>query len=289
MDRVRLKRLIAYAMNAGAKAITPFEWEWDVSGRCATPLRRDIAPRAHRTERILSYKAYDSLEDTFRDIAAPPGPVTVTPLDPGPYVLHLTVRCRKCDTCRKERATMWAHRAKAEIRSSIRTWFGTLTLRPEAHYIFQCRAQAKSAKRAVDFDALTAPEKFDAVCQEIGKELTLILKRLRKAGHAFRYIVVWEPHKSGLPHLHILLHEIADPMRKAQLDKAWPFGFGKWKLAEPDHAWYISKYIAKTGACRVRASIGYGGTRSKNHSRSKSDVPILTSEEPGATPGLSEL
>lgn len=220
MDRCAVKRLIAYAIPSGARQITPFEWEWDISGRCESPVRRDIAPRPHRSERKRSYRSSDTVEGSFLSSTLEgPSVVTVTPLDPGPYCIHLTVKCRKCNRCRKERATMWARKAITEITASNRTWFATFTLRPEEYYRFLAAARSKAANRGrVDFDALAYGEQFALVHEQIGVEITLMLKRMRKAGHRFRYMFVAEAHKSGVPHYHLLLHEIADPIRKAKLD-----------------------------------------------------------------------
>lgn len=260
MDRCSLKRLIAYAMHSGARQLTPFEWEWDVSGDCESPVPRDLAPRRHRQERKPSYRSSDSIEGTFA-VSTLDGPtmVTFSPPDPGPYCIHLYVRCRKCNKCRRKRATMWTRKALTEILASNRTWFGTFTLRPEAYYRFLSAARSKAALRGrVDFDALAYGEQFALVHEQIGVEITLMLKRMRKAGHRFRYMFVCEAHKSGVPHYHVLLHEIAEPIRKVTLDKAWPFGFSKWKLADRASAYYTCKYLSKNAATRVRASLGYG-------------------------------
>lgn len=264
MDRVCLKRLIAYAMQNGAKPVTPYSWEWDVSGNCETPVRRALAPRAHRQERKRSYRSSDSIEGTF-SVSTLEGPtvVTVTPGDPGPYELLLTVRCRKCDKCRRRRATMWARKAITEVLAANRTWFGTLTLRPDVHHQFVAAARSKAARKGrVDFDALAYSEQFALVHEQIGIEVTKMFKRMRKAGARFRYMFVVEHHKSGVHHYHVLLHEIAEPIRKATLDRVWPFGFSKWKLADRGSAWYVCKYLAKSSACRVRASLSYGKTPS---------------------------
>lgn len=156
---------------------------------------------------------------------------------------------------------MWARNAITEIMASERTWFGTLTLRPEELYRCLSAARSKAAKRGrVDFDALPWSEQFALVHQQAALDITLMLKRLRKQGHRFRYMLVAEAHQSGAPHYHVLLHEVAEPIRKATLDKEWPLGFSKWKLADRSSAWYVCKYLAKNSACRVRASLRYGKT-----------------------------
>ena len=109
------------------------------------------------------------------------------------------------------------------------------------------------------------------VCEAAYNELTRIMlheiqkywKRLRNAGHAFKYIVVFEPHKSGRPHAHFLLHELqGDRILKRELRSAWPCGFFQAKLVgagrEADKpAWYVVKYLSKSRQTRIRASKGY--------------------------------
>ena len=99
-------------------------------------------------------------------------------------------------------------------------------------------------------------------------------KRLRKAGHSFKYFVVVEPHPGrgahrahkGLPHLHWLLHEQGDPIRKRELQAKWPFGFSKVvivggrskRAADPKKAAaYVAKYLSKCPQARQMASEGY--------------------------------
>ena len=98
--------------------------------------------------------------------------------------------------------------------------------------------------------------------REISVEITLMLKRMRKAGMQFRYCIVMEAHASGLPHYHLLLHEFGDQISHAKLTPLWVFGFSRWKLAEDNrHASvYAAKYLSKNSEARVRASLYYGKT-----------------------------
>lgn len=162
---------------------------------------------------------------------------------------------------------MWAARAFHELRNSERTWFATLTIRPEQQYRFIAGATARRAKRGV-IDKMSADEEFRSIVMEAGKEVTLGLKRLRKhlgVAGAIRYILVAEPHKSGLPHFHMLIHESGKvPVRHADLEcYLWDHGFTKFKLIRdtidsPYASWYVVKYLGKANSARVRASIGYG-------------------------------
>lgn len=109
---------------------------------------------------------------------------------------------------------------------------------------------------------LSAQEQFVELCAELGREVTLMLKRLRKqTGVTFKYLLVFEKHKSGLPHCHMLMHEQSSdsPLRHAALTAQWKLGYSKFKLCESvKSAWYVSKYLAKSVEARVRASLRYG-------------------------------
>ena len=159
---------------------------------------------------------------------------------------------------------MWIARAMHEVRAARRTWFGTFTLRPEAHYEMQCRAIAKASARSVASKDLSDEELLVLQTNEVASEMTKYLKRVRKSvalSGALRYLMVRENHKSGLPHYHMLLHESADiPIKHKVLVDCWPHGFTKFKLVGEDEraAFYVVKYLGKADGGRVRASIRYG-------------------------------
>lgn len=97
----------------------------------------------------------------------------------------------------------------------------------------------------------------------IGPEITKYLKRVRKQSKcSFRYLLVMEAHKSGLPHYHMFLHETPSggEVPKRILKYQWHLGFTDFKLVDDAHrrADYICKYLAKSNLARVRASKGYG-------------------------------
>jgi len=50
------------------------------------------------------------------------------------------VNCRRCASCLARRAAAWRIRSLIEVRRAIRTWFVTLTLAPQEHYLAECRA-----------------------------------------------------------------------------------------------------------------------------------------------------
>lgn len=245
---------------------------WSVAGRCHSPVNITLMGRPsakpgpvgwhHPASSVVSHgKAF------WRNAQTWPRNVIVRDWNNAPLWLDIEAPCRKCPACLKKRARMWTFRSLAEIRAAKRTWFGTLTLNPASHYKMLCAATLRMKNAGVLWSELSAEEQFIERCSEIGKEITLMLKRIRKNSNAsFRYLVVAEPHKSGLPHYHLLLHEHTEAsVPKAALEKEWRLGFSKWKLVPEDAAgrtaWYVSKYLTKGLEARVRASISYGKTR----------------------------
>lgn len=151
---------------------------------------------------------------------------------------------------------MWTARAINEIgKAEGRTWFCTLT--------FNWATK----------DMSTRSEQW----RYAARSLTLYMKRLRKQGLKFRYLAVFEAHKSGKPHIHLLLHEMCQTTYR-KLKYAWTReGFGEWKIIKGDEpvkiAGYVTKYLFKdreNGLCRVRASVRYGQTAE----------PMRTNSEP---------
>lgn len=155
---------------------------------------------------------------------------------------------------------LWEQRAKAETEIASRTWFGTLTLRPEAHATIANRARSRLSRQGIDFEMLAFGEQFLERHRECNLEITKYLKRVRKHSGSFRYLCVAEHHKSGLPHYHLLVHEFIEGSVKHEvLSRQWGLGFEKWKLIhETKQATYLCKYLSKASVARVRASGGYG-------------------------------
>lgn len=263
LDRWRSLASKAYGSGASlerpAGETGPARVVWDVAGSCESPVYREILGAAP-----------DVGENQF---AAPCGGSPYVPdvlkgrYKRGPiHVIELSVRCRKCAACLRSKAFYWRKRAEAEISaSSGRTWFGTLTLTPSDHFRMEARARLRLERRGVRWDDLPLDEKFGERCNETGQEVTRWLKRVRKeAAVKLRYLLVAEPHKTGLPHYHILIHEVSQdgPVRHASLKRQWKLGFADFKLvaqSQPElAAAYVAKYISKTMSARVRASRGYG-------------------------------
>lgn len=216
--------------------------EWDISGNCQTP---STVERFHR---------------------CPDG------VKPNAWII-LQTRCRKCPPCLRARARMWTERAIIETSMWPRTWWITLTFKPELQQQALWRARQRVSKSSMypgdprgDFDHLGFRDRFAEVHRQLGPQVTAWLKRVRKeAGTRFRYLCVAEYHKSGDPHYHLLLHELVGyaPVRKAVMRDQWSMlGFSKFKLVEADGGEnacrYVCKYASKTSAARVRASQKYG-------------------------------
>ena len=198
----------------------------------------------------------------------------------GALMVDYLMRCRHCGPCRKALMGHWAYRATAEMEASsakgLRTWFGTLTLRPEAvsatldAAIEEYMWRSPTGEVEDWWDDSLCDYRFALHREVLVKEMTKYWKRLRKAGHKFKYFYVFERHKSGIPHLHWLLHETAEPILKKQLQSQWPHGFTKIKLVgqydkrrrrklSPQFAaFYVCKYLSKHVQSRQIASTGYG-------------------------------
>ena len=149
-----------------------------------------------------------------------------------------------------------------EVVMAERTWFGTLTLRPDRQQFALDSARMKCARQGIDFDGLSDDERFRLRHNFVSQELTRWMKRVRKnSGAPLRYCLVAEAHKSGAPHYHVLIHECdpALPVRKEVLKSAWTWGFTKFVLVKDQRAaLYVTKYLSKDARARVRASLQYG-------------------------------
>lgn len=236
---------------------------WDIAGSCESPRIQEYWSKFHVS--------------TKRGV---------------PLGVELTVRCRKCRWCLAKRRNEWASKAVNEVKAAPRTWFLTLTLAPEHHYRAECAVRAAVA----GYDSLPHDKRFRALLALVrasmrgdeppfsySRELTLFLKRVRKNSKArFRYLLVAEAHKSGLPHFHMLLHEVEQPIRKAVIKAAWQVGFSKVALCEGSHgALYLCKYLAKDASTRIRASFKYGSAISTHEMHSDS-VRTMTPTNPEA-------
>lgn len=229
-----VRQAAARALLSGGRREALSQVSWDISGRCEAPVLQSIEGRP----------------DTRKGETGMP------------VELVLEVKCRRCRSCLRTRAFEWRVRAQAEILASHRTWFGTITLRPEEHYLADLRASARLASRGVTLSELSASEQFAERHKSIADDLTKYFKRVRKeSGSKLRYCLVAEAHKSGLPHYHVLIHEVFEdrPVTKRQLQSNWQQGFTQFKLVDGIvAAAYVTKYLHKSAEARVRASLHYG-------------------------------
>lgn len=221
--RMLLRQIRSQAADGLVELVSPLRARKNLSGDCARPIQQ--------TE--LGGTGNRPILDTF-------------------------LRCRKCDECLRHRSRVWAARAKAEIEAHPRTWMVTLTCTPEVHYRLLLQAERAARLRGVNPSDWVASEEFVERWGQLGKEVTKWLKRVRITGARFVYLQVVEAHKSGLPHVHLLVHDEGDTTYR-RLVEAWKLGFSHAKLVEgPAAARYVSKYLAKSALARVRASRGYG-------------------------------
>lgn len=174
--------------------------------------------------------------------------------------LSLTMRvpCRACEQCLKRRAWEWKRRARLEVQWAPRTWFTTLTFHPDFHAL---------AAESFRFNPESRLSEQDQLFRHRVKMTTSVsqkfLKRLRKnSGAKLRYLLIVEKHKSGLPHLHGLIHETtSNTVLWEHINAAWGLGFHKTKLVDkrdPKPVAYCCKYLTKSIEARVRASQKYG-------------------------------
>lgn len=190
--------------------------------------------------------------------------------------LHLKVPCRKCAPCRRARRMLWTDRAIREYRASTRSWFVTLTVRPEERYNLLLQAHKRFRDSGGDFDRLSKADQFAELLREYQRVVALYFMRLRKGLRhrgweqtRFRYLLVPEKHADGAPHFHVLLHEVDElqPLRKARIEQAWEAGLIHARLLKDEHAArYVVKYLGKQDFMgRVRASLMYGKVAETAH------------------------
>ena len=255
----------------GAKVVNPYRVAWDLAGPCQAPVPVEL------------YGKPDDRDNGRKGFAR--SVMGVAKQSPSPMQLNIEARCRKCEACLRMRSHMWRLRAMSEMRAAPRTWFGTLTLSSQCQFNVTSQCRSWLDRQGVDFDALSDREQFAERVKVISSEITLFLKRVRKnSGAKLRYMVVAESHKSGLPHFHLLIHEIEGICTHRVLKDGWRWGFSDFKLTPQGDlraASYCAKYLAKQALARVRASEGYGERCWEEHEpfslensrRERSDAP----------------
>jgi len=198
------------------------------------------------------------------------------------------------------------HMAKATAEAGGRTWFGTLTLTTEAqdHFLELARLASDEPNAEYWNDPL-CDERFSRVRKQLVAECQRYWKRLRKGGAAFKYFLVFERHEGkrggsgkhlGLPHMHFLLHEVGEPIRKKVLQAQWPWGFSNVKIVggrskrSPSigqASFYVAKYLSKSKQARQIASSGYRPEQRDNGCQDASARrDALASREEGRGPSV---
>jgi hypothetical protein len=139
-------------------------------------------------------------------------------------VVPIKCKCWRCPTCGPILARYWAHR----IEGAKPKRFLTLTVDPKLY---------------------TSPQ---AAYLAMKDALPKLIRILRSKGIAIEYVAVWEVHKSGYPHLHLLLKGSYIPWR--WLKSIWMnLGIGAHIDIRPvtdakGAAFYIAKYMSKAVA-----------------------------------------
>ena len=211
--------------------------EWDFAGQCENPYCRTIRGAPQGKDGIIS--------------------VDRNRADKSAFYVDFTARCRKCGPCLRLRGYEWTKRCTTELALAkfigTRGWFVTFTFKPGFH-LWALGAIGETRRE------------FPQVARIANRAVTLWLKRLRRGGCAFRYCVVMEPHKSGVPHLHGIFTELdaGHPLTERKMRNGWSEnGFLNAKLIDLEEdlgrsSKYVSKYLTKAMLARVRASERYG-------------------------------
>lgn len=137
---------------------------------------------------------------------------------------------------------------------------------------------------------MSSENQFRYLVKYLNQEIDRYLKRVRKSGAPFRYLLVSEAHKDGFPHFHLLVHEAALPLTKRLLESNWRLGYSQFRLvnnSDPRSAFYVCKYLAKSAQTRVRASKGYGRAHLvRAATEAIGSLTRLLPENPGPVPGV---
>ena len=158
-------RVVARGLGHGLELQSQVRSQWDISGGCERPVPFEMNGAPARLKGGRHARA-EGL----------------------PHSLVLHVRCRKCRWCLEKRRNQWAYRAQVEIAHAPRSWFVTLTASPGWHSLLGMLASARLTAGGTDMQTLSAQEQFVELCAELGREVTLMLKRLRKqTGVTFKY------------------------------------------------------------------------------------------------------
>lgn len=186
------------------------------------------------------------------------------------FVCDVIVRCRRCRPCLRQRKREWIARALVECERAERTWFVTLTIRPEWRYRLSAMAQAADGD---GWHRRTDAARHRLRLMQLLALHTVWMKRLRMRGvrragaegrpaPKVRYLCVAEQHpSSGEWHLHVLVHERGGQLRESDIRHTWGgYGFARAKLVRQGirAAVYVASYLEADASNRQRASLRYG-------------------------------
>lgn len=179
--------------------------------------------------------------------------------------IFLEVPCRKCDKCGEFRKKQWVARAITEHQRSSRTWFCTFTYRSSERQ--RITAQAYRRCKSTTLRHLSV---------EVQEDVTKFLKRVRMRvqrktrGAKLRYLLPPpEPHADDFPHVHMLLHEMDEgTITWRDIARDWRENHGNLEVVLVEEAakaaGYVAKYVTKDLNGRVRASIRYGQSETRD-------------------------
>lgn len=201
-------------------------------------------------------------------------------------------RCRKCAHCRTQNRLQWISRIFVEYeKAGGRTWFVTLTS-AQAHrqYVDHMATQIAFNKKHEIFSRLDADEKFKFRADAWRREISLYMKRLRKgvggkAKPKIRFFCVFEAHKTGHVHAHLLIFEVdkINVLSERLIRSRWrPRGICEGKLVKngKQAVAYVSKYIAKDLGVRPQNSLRFGRPYGEGHANADREKKRL---HPGKT------
>lgn len=158
---------------------------------------------------------------------------------------YIYVPCGRCAWCRKAKRNEWCLRFEIESKDCLFTDFVTLTYNEDNVPYYINEEDGVFEMRASQSDV----QKF--------------VKRLRKAGHKFKYFIVSElGPKNKRPHYHGIFFS-NEKISEDDIQKKWNKGFTSSYPATPGAMRYVTKYILKGNErtnnfmlCSKRPAIG---------------------------------
>lgn len=278
VDTLKTRRLKADAVLAAQRGES-----WTLAGDCTSPV-------------LVRLSAYDTVAMTTDRKAVK------RRSEKGEQV-ETDVRCRKCEACQRARRNFWAARACTEQGRAERTFFLTLTFRPQERLRIEALLERKLAAAGLTLRGADGCTAIDDLPQRLGDEVRPLVakfwKRLRKrTGERWRYFAAFEYHKDGWPHVHALVHARAGavpdgkdargfPAANQVFADTWGLGFTYTVPVapdDPDKAFYVAKYVAKQGG-RIAASQAYGRAALADLA-SRGDDRGKRSASPAGTPSV---